>query len=151
MSDHQQHNGPVQRTILGQSFVMHGSLMADEDVEIYGQCKGKLETSKKLTIHESATVSADVCVAYAHIAGELIGTIRSTSTLELTVTGKVFGDITTKTLITAAGAILQGMCVVGELRGSVRPSRVKNKPVEKEGQGEGDDRIAIGLVRTASG
>lgn len=97
-------------TVIGPSVKVEGDFISKGNVTVEGAVYGTLKTEKDLKIGAAAKISANVFAANAFIAGEVKGNIKVGEKLELTDTSKIFGDVETKILTIAAGALLNGKC-----------------------------------------
>ncbi len=97
-------------TIIGPSVKVEGDFASKGNVTVEGAVYGTLKTDKDLKVGVNAKISANILAANAFIAGEVKGNVKVTNKLELTDTSKIFGDVDAKTLVVAAGAILNGKC-----------------------------------------
>lgn len=95
-------------TIIGASLKVKGNLQNEENIRIEGFVQGTVKTTKNLIIGERAVLEASVQAENALIAGELKGNIQVKERLEIAKTGRVYGDISTKILAIAPGAIFNG-------------------------------------------
>ena len=55
-------------------------------------------------------MEAEIVADKLYIAGEICGNITARSHLEITETGKVYGDIFTSNLVVGQGVIFEGRC-----------------------------------------
>ncbi len=99
-------------TIVGPSVKVEGDFVSKGNVVIEGTVLGSVKTDKNLRVEEGAHINADVRAQNIRVAGEIRGNVVVTGLLELTATARVLGDMTTKTLVVAAGAILHGNCTM---------------------------------------
>lgn len=97
-------------TVIGPSVKVEGDFISKGNVTVEGAVYGTLKTDKDLKIGSGAKISADVFAANAFIAGEIKGNVKVGNKLELTDTSKIFGDVETRTLVMAAGSVLNGKC-----------------------------------------
>lgn len=100
-------------TIVGPSVKVEGDFVSQGNIVIEGQVSGSIKTEKNLRVEQGAKIAAHVTVDSALIAGEVKGNIKAMNTLELTPSARVDGDVEVKTLIIAAGAALNGRCLMG--------------------------------------
>lgn len=100
-------------TIIGPSVKVEGDFSSKGNVTVEGVVHGSLKTEKDLKVGVGAKISASVFAANAFIAGEVKGNVKISGRLELTDTSKIHGDIEAKTVIMAAGAVLNGKCTMG--------------------------------------
>lgn len=97
-------------TIIGPSVKVEGDFASKGNVTVEGAVYGTIKTDKDLKIGNAAKISANVIAANALISGEVKGNVKVHGKLELSDTSKIFGDVEAKTLIIAAGAVLNGKC-----------------------------------------
>lgn len=95
-------------TVIGASVKVDGDFTGQGDIIVEGIVHGKLKTDHNVRIGEQARVQAHITAANATIAGEVRGNIKVKDTLELASTAKIFGDIETKVVSVAAGAVVNG-------------------------------------------
>lgn len=105
---------PEVETIIGPSVNVEGDFVAAGNVIVEGSVSGTLKTDKHLRVGNNAKISANVSAGSASISGEIRGNITVKEDLELSATAKIFGDIKTKTIQVATGAIIDGKCAVGQ-------------------------------------
>ncbi len=99
-------------TIIGPSVKVEGNFIGSGNVVVEGVVNGSIKTTKDLRIGDRAKVKADVDAANVVISGEVHGNVKSGGRLELTPTARVFGNVETGSLTVAAGAILNGKCMM---------------------------------------
>lgn len=114
-------------TIIGPSVHVQGDLSSQGNVHIEGTVTGTVTTSGNLTVGEGAQISANVQAANAYIAGRVKGNLAVAERLELAATSRVTGDVATKVLVVADGALLDGRCqmknsAAAQATGGVKPS-----------------------------
>jgi len=95
-------------TILGPDTSFKGVLDAQESLRIEGNFEGTINSQGEVYIGEGSVVNADVYGKRVIVSGELKGTIEAINGLEITGTGRVYGDITGDRLIVDEGAVYKG-------------------------------------------
>lgn len=95
-------------TTIGTTVKVDGNFVGAGDVIVQGQVSGTLKTSKNLHIGPGAIVKADVEAANIVVAGEIRGHVKCAGKIEVTSTGKIFGNVDTQTIAVAHGAVLHG-------------------------------------------
>ncbi|MCK5306618.1 MAG: polymer-forming cytoskeletal protein [Candidatus Omnitrophica bacterium] len=105
-TDEDRHN------VLDMDASMQGSLVFKDhvDLKISGKFEGSLEVKGSLTVGEMAVVNAEIKGEEITISGKVMGDISATSRLSLTGTARIIGDISTPVLEVQEGAVLQGNC-----------------------------------------
>lgn len=112
-------------TIVGPSVSVEGDFASEGNIVVKGTVTGSVHTSKNLVVEAGAKIMANVRAYNAHIAGEVRGNMKIKDSLELAPTARVLGDIDTKVVAVAAGALLCGKVTMpGIDQGEAgRPSR----------------------------
>lgn len=101
---------PVERvtTVLGPNINWKGDLRGKGGVRIEGTLEGEIEIRGMVIIGETGRVTCEhVKADTVIVAGAVNGQITSEK-LEIRSTGRVFGDVTTKSFSTEEGAFLRG-------------------------------------------
>ena len=104
-----------QETIIAQGVKVEGDFTSEGNVFIEGDVSGRIQTNQDLRVGEMAKIQADIRAKNAIIAGEIHGNLSIEGTLELIASSKIFGDVTTKVLSVAPGAMLNGHLVTGNM------------------------------------
>lgn len=97
-----------QQTIIGASVKVDGNFVGSGDVVVEGQVAGTLKTSKNLQVGPQAVIKADIEAANIHVAGEIRGHVKCSGKIEIASSGKIFGNVDTKTISVEHGAVLHG-------------------------------------------
>ncbi len=100
--------GTDKETIIGPTVKVDGNFVGAGNVMVEGHVSGSLKTSKDLRIGEGATLKADIEAANIFLAGEVRGQVKCHGRLEIAATGKIFGNVDTKTIAIAHGAVMHG-------------------------------------------
>jgi cytoskeletal protein CcmA (bactofilin family) len=85
-----------------------GELEFAGTLRIDGNFHGSISTDDLLIIGEHAMVHADIRAGEIEIHGQVLGTIEAKRRVEISVTGRVRGDIQTPALTVTPGALLDG-------------------------------------------
>jgi len=102
---------------LGKGIEFEGRFSFAGAVRIDGKFSGEICSSGTLIVGESAVVKSQIHVADVIINGEVHGDISAENKIEIGAPGKLFGNIQTPKLATEEGAIFEGNCKMGDLRG----------------------------------
>ncbi|MEW6243809.1 MAG: polymer-forming cytoskeletal protein [Bacillota bacterium] len=108
-------------TIVGKDAELRGTIISSSGVRIDGKVNGEIESSGDLVIGQGATVEASVKARHVTVAGTLRGNVTAEGKLEITQTGKLFGDVKVGALVVIEGATFQGTS-----------SMVRESPAEKK-------------------
>lgn len=100
-------------TIIGPSVRVEGDFITEGDIIVEGIICGTIKTSKNLRVGQKSKIFANISADNALVSGEVQGNVKIKGKLELTATGKIYGDVKVGTLIVAAGSVLNGKCQMG--------------------------------------
>lgn len=95
-------------TIIGATVTIDGTFVGAGDVIVEGRVSGILRTSKNLRVGTGAVIKADVDAANMLVSGEIRGQVKCAGKVELTATGKIYGNVDTQSIAVAHGAVLHG-------------------------------------------
>lgn len=104
----------TEEKVLDVSASMQGTLRFDDPVNlrISGNFEGTLDTKGKLMVGEGADIKASLTGEDISIAGVIKGDIVATSSLSISSTAHVKGDIRTPALSVESGAVIDGNLVM---------------------------------------
>ena len=89
-----------------------GTITADNDFRIDGTIEGDLNCTGKVVIGEAGRIKGTITCQNAEILGLMDGKITCHQQLSLRASGKIQGDVVTKTLIVEPGAQFNGTCAM---------------------------------------
>ena len=121
-------------TVTGQTAKMNGKFEIADSLHVECEVGGELIVGGQLVIGERGEVNATVRTVDAIIHGTYEGDMVASGTVEITVTGKVTGNIETDSLVIAKGGFFNGNVVKKTRAVNAAPLA----PVS-------DDRIAVAL------
>ncbi|MBZ4652958.1 MAG: hypothetical protein JG781_296 [Peptococcaceae bacterium] len=99
-------------TLIGKDTHFQGVITATGTVRIDGSFQGEIKTKGDLVIGESGRVEAHVEGRNVLVGGYLKGNIVASGKVDLSPSGKVFGDMKVKNLIIEEGAVFKGNCLM---------------------------------------
>jgi cytoskeletal protein CcmA (bactofilin family) len=98
-------------TFLGKHTVFDGVLKFEGTIRIDGLFKGRIEAPKgTLVIGEAARLESNIHVASIIISGEVRGDITADHKIDISVPGRVFGNIQAPTVVVQEGVVFAGNC-----------------------------------------
>lgn len=100
-----------------------GNIVADSDFRIDGTIEGDLQSSGKVVIGESGHVKGTIVCENAEILGLMEGKITCRQQLSLRASGKIHGEVQTKTLIVEPGAQFNGSCSMSGEKAPAAPAK----------------------------
>lgn len=98
---------PKIETVIGPNCRMTGTLQSDGGIRIEGIFEGTLQATGNLVVTESARVIAEIQAYNVIISGQVKGNITANK-VEITETGKVWGDLNVNSMLLHEGAYLRG-------------------------------------------
>ncbi|MEK7447766.1 MAG: polymer-forming cytoskeletal protein [Patescibacteria group bacterium] len=101
-------------TIVGESVKLKGNLKSDGDIIINGSIAGDVKTKASVQVGANANVVAGIKAANVQVSGVVQGNIEARETLQISETGKVYGDISVGVLVVSPGALFSGKCTMLE-------------------------------------
>ena len=123
------------QTLIGAKTIISGELNTSEVLQIEGRVEGKIKSSGMVVIGEAGRVKAKVEAANVSIRGKLEGDCTASDKVELTRTGKVFGNLRAPRIAVAEGAIFEGssqMTVNEERSAPAEPEAAEPEAAEPE-------------------
>jgi len=97
-------------TLIGANSSFEGNFKGSDSLCIEGRFQGRLETEGTVFINQRALVKAEIYAQQVYVHGEIIGNIYAQEHLNVGATGKVTGEVTTRSLTIATGGFLNGSC-----------------------------------------
>lgn len=103
-------------TIIGPGATIEGPLTTKDSTRIDGTIKGNVSVSGALIVGQEGKITGTVSCLNAYVAGEIIGNIISPKgKVEISDSGKVFGEITCKGIVIDENAVFHGKCEMTNL------------------------------------
>jgi cytoskeletal protein CcmA (bactofilin family) len=98
----------VAGTVIGQGIIIEGELTSDEDVDIAGTVRGRVQAEGPVAIESGAVVEADVQASSLAVAGHITGNVTAQDRVDLLAGGRLVGDVKTARITIADGASFKG-------------------------------------------
>ncbi len=104
---------------LGKGTRLSGKVSFEGTARIEGQIEGEIVANDTLLIGESALVNAQITGGTIVIHGKVTGDITASKKLEIRAPGRLYGNVTTPSLVIEEGVVFEGHCSMGatEARG----------------------------------
>lgn len=119
-------------TILGQDCQINGDFIVKQSARIDGEVQGNVYVSGTLIMGAGARIEGNIEAGEAILGGDVVGNIEAPGKVELTVTAKIIGDITTNVIVIDENAIFQGRCNMNQ--DAPRRKNPEAKKAVKEGK-----------------
>lgn len=111
-------------TVVSTGMRIEGELKSNGNIKIDGVISGKVHTSQDLEIGPNAQIDADLIANNALIAGIVKGNVTVRNSLQITESGKIFGNISCAGLGMRDGAFFNGNCRMQEPKTQVQVNTV---------------------------
>ena len=114
-------------SVIGSNTQIKGDILGDGGLRVDGVVVGKIELTGNLVITESAKIRAEIKANNISVAGAVHGNITATR-IEILDTGRVWGDMTVKSLLVNEGAYFRGQTMMPQ---DLKPPQLElPKPAE---------------------
>lgn len=126
--------GGAAETVVGTSVKLKGNLKSDGDITIDGSINGEVKTKGTVNIGPNANIIASINARNVIVSGTVQGNIIASERLNITETGRVYGDINANILNIASGAIFSGKSAMVEAvqEAEIEPIVEKEEIIEEE-------------------
>jgi cytoskeletal protein CcmA (bactofilin family) len=101
-------------TILSSDIDFSGTLNFDKPFLIRGRLSGEIVARGLLVIDEDAVVEANINAPKVIVRGSVKGDVTATDKVEVTITGKLIGNVTTPEILMENGCVFNGQCTMIE-------------------------------------
>ena len=98
-------------TLIGRGAVCDGDFRSKDSTRVDGEINGDVVIEGTLIVGTSGKINGDVTAKNVFLAGSIEGSIdASRGKIEISDTGRIIGDITTRSIVIDENAIFQGQC-----------------------------------------
>ncbi|MGL4780583.1 MAG: bactofilin family protein [Bacteroidales bacterium] len=91
-----------------------GNISAEEDYRIDGTVEGDILCNGKIVVGPQSVITGNIACTQADIFGTINGNVTLTDNLIIRSSGKIMGDITTRTLTIEPNAVFSGKCIMNK-------------------------------------
>jgi len=95
-------------TVIGKGIKIKGEITGSAPIEVIGELEGTAGTEGVLRVREGGQVEGEVAAREVHVDGKMQGQITAEERIVLSGTSRVQGDLITKKLAIADGAVFEG-------------------------------------------
>ena len=99
-------------TILSPDIDFTGTLRFEKPFLIRGKVSGEINATGFLAIDENAVVNANINALRVLIRGQVKGDVTAVEKVEITVTGRLAGNVTAPEILMETGCIFNGRCTM---------------------------------------
>lgn len=90
-----------------------GTIKSDGNLRIDGRVDGEIEVAGAIVVGKTGVINASIHARHVFVAGEVRGDVEAPAGLEITGTGKVYGNITVGSLQIERGGVFRGQSFMG--------------------------------------
>ena len=123
-------------TIIGNNSKVEGLLEASDPTRVDGLVQGKILSKSSVIVGEHGVVKGDIIAIEILVAGTVYGNVKAEQRIELTETGRVLGDLVTKTLVIDEGASFKGNCTMEVMEEKKASENTREESSEEKGKKE---------------
>jgi cytoskeletal protein CcmA (bactofilin family) len=101
-------------TILSEDIEFSGVLNFEKPFLIRGKLSGDISATGLLVVDENAVVEANIKASRVVIRGSVKGDVTAAEKVEITVSGKLLGNVTAPEIYMESGCVFNGRCTMTE-------------------------------------
>ncbi len=113
---------------IGSNTHIEGDIQGDGGLRVDGIVQGSIELTGNLVVTESAKIRAEIKASNISVAGAVQGNITATR-VEILDTGRVWGDLTVKSLLVNEGAYFRGQTFMPQ---DLKPPQLQPPAIEEK-------------------
>ena len=107
----------VTGTVIGEGVRLKSALLSGNDsVRIDGIFEGDIRISGSLILGETGVIEGDLSAKHALIAGRITGNVFCGTTVHITATAVINGNVEAQAFVVDEGAVFNGNCKMGEFK-----------------------------------
>ena len=106
---------PEERTRLGKTVTIKGTISGHDDLEFSGIFDGDIDVNGEVSINPGATLKGRINGSRLMISGSMEGQFAASHTMNIRTPARVTGDVSTPLLFLEAGAILNGKVTMASI------------------------------------
>jgi cytoskeletal protein CcmA (bactofilin family) len=101
-------------TILSPDIEFSGTLNFEKPFLIRGKVSGEIAARGLLVVDEEAVVDANINASRVIIRGSVKGNVSATEKVEVTITGRLVGNVSAPEIFMETGCVFNGRCTMTE-------------------------------------
>jgi cytoskeletal protein CcmA (bactofilin family) len=99
--------------VLGRGTRVSGKITFEGAARIDGHVEGEIAASGTLVVGESALINAQITGTSIIVHGKVTGDLTASKRLEIRAPGRLYGNVTTPSLVIEEGVVFEGHCSMG--------------------------------------
>ena len=112
-------------TVIGKDAFIKGELRSTTDMLIEGRVEGEIHGTRVI-VGESGDVQARIAAQVLTVRGTVRGDCEGSKKVEITATGKVFGNVASRAIVVAEGATFRGASKMAQSEPSKPDERLES-------------------------
>jgi cytoskeletal protein CcmA (bactofilin family) len=122
--------GAAGLSIIGLGMTVHGDIETAGVVKVEGIVNGHVTAGQQVLVAKGGQIDGDVDTGEAVVGGSVHGSVHAVVRVEIQAGAVVQGDVTTKRILVAEGAVLNGAIRMGDLEDPAKaaPTRPVAQP-----------------------
>ncbi|MGI5879979.1 MAG: bactofilin family protein [Syntrophomonadaceae bacterium] len=116
-------------SIISEGMEIKGDITSQSSIRLDGKVEGRIQIKGDLIVGEKGYIKGEVKVTNLMVAGKIEGNAAALGRLEITATGKMYGDLTCNLLTIEEGGYLDGTSKM--LRDKDKPELDKTMTLKK--------------------
>lgn len=132
-------------TLIGQGTHVDGTLISEAGIRIEGEYRGDIECKGDVIVGECGIAKSNITARDVTVAGKIIGDIVTRGRLTITATGQLHGNVTAGALLIHDGGLFTGNCRMerpAETKAAVSAAAEAHHSKDKDGAGNEKARQA---------
>ncbi len=109
--------GGHESAVLGRGTRVSGKITFEGKARIDGHVEGEIIAADTLEVGEAALVNAQINGTTIIVQGKVTGDLTATRKLEIRAPGRLYGNVTTPSLVIEEGVVFEGHCSMGAKEG----------------------------------
>jgi cytoskeletal protein CcmA (bactofilin family) len=128
--------GDKAESYIGSTLSIEGGIIkSDGNLRIEGRVDGEIAVTGAIVVGKTGVVNANIHAQHVFVAGEVRGDVEAPAGLEITSSGRVFGNIAVGSLQIERGGLFRGQSFMGT-QGEPEPLLLSGPALEGETVGE---------------
>lgn len=95
-------------TLIGEGSTFEGRIRSEASLRVEGHVNGDIECEGDVTIGENGEARSNITARNVTIAGKVYGNVTTKGLLTITATGQLYGNTMSQSLVIAEGGVFQG-------------------------------------------
>ena len=95
-------------TLIGEGSLFEGNIQSAAGIRVEGKVNGNIECEGDVTIGQKGAVKSNIFARNITIAGVVTGDVSAKDKIQITSSGKLYGNVQSAVLIIEEGAVFHG-------------------------------------------